>query len=224
MSSNDQVVMQEVRMRKLFLILYVLLANTVFAGTLNGQKIIKDYCRHLPKDFMLEGRIFHDKDSRYILKSFLECQQSAESSDTIYIITQTTPSSASERVYLIRGDSVLYMKKEEPCEGVYTIRASQCKATDYFTEEYLSMLRTMSVSQLPFQYTAHNYDVARLVYINGHLTSYDSDHHFVSGCLSTPVDQTLWKVIPFPKGKTRWYGRLHPNRAEYNEPLIPEYF
>lgn len=207
--------------KKLLLILFVLSAVIVQARNPSGKKIINDYCHRLPKDFMLEGKIFHDKDSRHILQSFLERQQRAESSDTIYIITQTTPALASERVYIVRGDRVLYMKQQEQAnDGVYIIRASQCKASDYFTEEYLSMLRTMSVSQMPFEYTGNYYDVARLIYVKGRLASYDSDHHFVTGCKSAPMSSS-WISIPFPAGKTYWKGRFHPSRADYNIPPIP---
>lgn len=209
-------------MKKIFLILMLLFVVIAQAGTLSGRKIINDYCRHLPKDFMLEGKIFHDIDSRHVLQSFLDRQQSAPSSDTVYIITQTTPALASERVYIVRGDSVLYMKQQEQSnDGAFVIRASQCKASDYFTNEYLSMLRTMTVSQMPFVFTRFNYDVARLVYANGHLVSYDSGHHFVSGCQSSPMPHDTWISIPFPKGKTHWYGRFHPNREDYDRPPIP---
>lgn len=209
---------------KKFLVIFLILsaAFTLQAGKPSGQKIIRDYCWHLPKDFMLEGMIFHDKDSRHILWSFLDRQQSATSSDTIYIITHTTASYASERVYLIRGDSVLYMKREKTEKGEYVIRASQCKASNYFTDEYLSMLRTMSVYQMPFQYTTSYYDVARLVYANGRLASYDSDHHFVSGCQSSPELQAPLIYIPFPNGKRHWTGRFHPNRVDYPTPPLPD--
>lgn len=211
-------------MKRLFLLLFVLSTSIVQAGSPGGKKIINDYCHRLPKDFMLEGRIFHDKDSRHILQSFLERQQSAESSDTVYIITHTTPALASERVYIVRGDSLLYMKKQEQSnDGVYIILASECKASDYFTDEYLSMLRTMSVSQMPFEYTGNYYDVARLVYVKGRLASYDSGHHFVSGCNSAFMDHILLSPISFPEGKSHWKGRFHPNRADYNMPSIPVY-
>lgn len=211
-------------MKKL-LIMFLVMSAVISAPAEgpSGQKIIRDYNWHLPKDFMLEGKIFHDKDSRHILQSFLDRQQSAASSDTIYIITHTTATYASERVYLIRGDSVLYMKKEQTEEGRDIIRASQCKASDYFMDEYLLILKTMSVSQMPFQYTMNYYDVARLVYANGHLVSYDSDHHFVSGCRSSMDLQNPLISIPFPDGKKHWRGRFRPSRVDYPTPPIPVY-
>lgn len=209
-------------MKKLLLIFFLFSATITQAGeNPSGKKIIRDYYRHLPKDFMLEGKIFHDKDSRHILQSFLELQQSTASSDTIYIITQTTANNASERVYLIRGDCVLYIKKEQTDDSMYIIHASYCKISDYFTDEYLSMLSTMRISQMPFQYTMSYYDVARLVYSNGRLVSYDTDHHFVSGCRSSPGLRIPWISIPFPAGKTHWRGRLHPRRIDYPTPAIP---